>query len=197
MKKYFVHESAYIDEDVEIGDGTKIWHFCHILKGTKIGKKCSFGQNIVIGPDVEIGNNCKFQANAGPIPPRVIFDDFVFCGPHVVFTNIRNPRSHWPRRDKFQKTIIKKGVTLGGNSTLICGITLGKYSFVAAGSVVTKDVPDYALVCGTPARINGWICYCGEKLNFENDEAKCKLCNREYAKHENVIKMTKDGIYKN
>jgi len=156
-KKYFVHESSFVDENVEIGEGTKIWHFSHILKNTKIGKNCNIGQNVVIGPNVTIGRNVKIQNNVS-VYDGVILEDDVFCGPSMVFTNVTNPRSHWPRRNEYKKTLVKKGTSLGANSTIICGITLGKYSFIGAGALVNKDVPDYALVHGVPARIQGWVC---------------------------------------
>jgi len=185
-KKYFVHESSFVDENVEIGEGTKIWHFSHILKNTKIGKNCNIGQNVVIGPNVTIGRNVKIQNNVS-VYDGVILEDDVFCGPSMVFTNVTNPRSHWPRRNEYKKTLVKKGTSLGANSTIICGITLGKYSFIGAGALVNKDVPDYALVHGVPARIQSWMCYCGTKLSLSNssdskEKAECSNCGRKYEK---------------
>jgi len=185
-KKYFIHESSFVDAEVEIGEGTKIWHFSHILKNTKIGKNCNIGQNVVIGPNVSIGNNVKIQNNVS-IYDGVILDDDVFCGPSMVFTNVINPRSHWPRRNEYKKTLVRKGATLGANATIICGITIGQYAFIGAGALVNKNVPDYALVYGVPAKIQGWMCYCGVKLGLSNlpdskEEAVCSNCGRKYKK---------------
>jgi UDP-2-acetamido-3-amino-2,3-dideoxy-glucuronate N-acetyltransferase len=184
--KYFVHESSFVDENVKIGEGTKIWHFCHVLKSTKIGKGCNIGQNVVIGPNVTIGSNVKIQNNVS-VYDGVILEDDVFCGPSMVFTNVINPRSHWPRKDEYKKTLVKKGASLGANSTVICGITIGQYAFIGAGALVNKDVPDYALVYGVPARIQGWMCYCGTKLNLSNssasqETAECTNCGRKHKK---------------
>jgi len=184
--KYFVHESSFVDENVKIGDDTKIWHFSHILKNTKIGKNCNIGQNVVIGPNVTIGNNVKIQNNVS-VYDGVILEDDVFCGPSVVFTNVVNPRSHWPRRDEYKKTRVKKGASLGANSTIVCGITIGQYAFIGAGALVNKSVPDYALIYGVPAKIQGWMCYCGVKLSFSNssdsrERAECSNCQRKYKK---------------
>jgi len=185
-QRYFVHESSYIDDNVEIGKGTKIWHFSHILKNTKIGQNCSIGQNVMIGPNVTIGDNVKIQNNVS-VYDGVILEDDVFCGPSMVFTNVINPRSHWPRKDEYKKTLVKRGASLGANSTIVCGITIGQYAFIGAGALVCKDVPDYALVYGVPATIRGWMCYCGIKLNFSpssnsKEKAICPNCKREYEK---------------
>jgi len=185
-RKYFVHESAYIDGNVEIGEGTKIWHFSHVLKNTKIGKSCTIGQNVMIGPNVTIGNNVKIQNNVS-VYDGVTLEDDVFCGPSMVFTNVINPRSHWPRKNEYQKTLVKKGASLGANSTIVCGITIGQYAFIGAGALVNKDIPDYALVYGVPARLQGWMCYCGVKLDLTNspeseESAECKNCGRRYKK---------------
>lgn len=193
-KKYFVHESSFVDEKVEIGEGTKIWHFSHILKNTKIGKYCTIGQNAVIGPNVTIGNNVKIQNNVS-VYDGVTLEDDVFCGPSMVFTNVINPRSHWPRKDEYKKTLVKKGASLGANSTIICGTTIGQYAFIGAGALVNKDVPDYALAYGVPARIERWICYCGIKLNLSNssnsqETAECNNCGGSYKKEGlNVYKI--------
>jgi len=195
-KEYFVHDSSFVDENVEIGEGTKVWHFSHILKNTKIGKNCNIGQNVVIGPNVTVGNNVKIQNNVS-IYDGVILEDDVFCGPSMVFTNVINPRSHWPRKDEYKKTLVKKGVSLGANSTIICGITIGQYAFVGAGALVNKDVPKYALVYGVPARIQEWMCYCGIKLELSNspdsrEKAECSNCGRKYKKEGiNVLEVSK------
>ena len=185
-KKYFIHESSFVDEEVEIGEGTKIWHFSHVLKNTKIGKNCNIGQNVMLGPNVTIGNNVKIQNNVS-VYDGVILEDDVFCGPSMVFTNVTIPRSHWPRKNQYQQTLVKKGATLGANSTIVCGITIGKYAFVGAGALVNKDIPDYALVYGVPASIQGWMCYCGVKLSLTNspdssERAECADCGRKYKK---------------
>ena len=162
-KNYFVHESSYIDEPSTIGEGSKIWHFSHILKGVTIGKKCNIGQNVVIGPNVRMGDNCKIQNNVS-VYEGVELEDSVFCGPSMVFTNVFNPRSEVVRKDEYRKTLVKQGASIGANATVVCGSTIGEYAFVGAGSVVTRDVPAYALVMGNPARRTAWMCRCGEKL---------------------------------
>jgi len=179
-KKYFVHESSYIDEDVKIGEGTKIWHFSHILKGSKIGRNCVLGQNVMVGPNVKIGNNVKIQNNVS-VYEKVEIEDDVFCGPSMVFTNVINPRAFIERKHEFRKTLVKKGATIGANATIVCGVTIGEYALVGAGAVVTKDVPPYALVVGVPARQIGWVCKCGVRLEFDEDNmATCKLCGEKY-----------------
>ena len=173
-----VHPTAIVDDGVFIGAGTKIWHFSHVLKGSTIGASCNIGQNVVVGPDVNIGAGCRIQNNVS-VYDGVTLEEDVFCGPSMVFTNIINPRSHTSRKDEFRQTLVKRGASIGANATVICGNTLGKSSFVAAGAVVTKNVPDHALVAGNPARQIGWMCECGEKLD---DELKCTACKRRYAK---------------
>lgn len=158
-----VHESSYVDDGVEIGEGTKIWHFCHVLTGTRIGRGCSFGQNCVVGPNVTVGDNVKVQNNVS-IYDGVILEDDVFCGPSMVFTNVVNPRSHVIRKHEYRQTLVKRGASIGANATVVCGHTLGRYCFIGAGAVVTRDVPDFALVVGNPGRIVGWMCQCGVKL---------------------------------
>jgi UDP-2-acetamido-3-amino-2,3-dideoxy-glucuronate N-acetyltransferase len=178
-KRYFVHESSYVDDGVEIGNDTKIWHFSHILSGSIIGKRCNIGQNVVIGPDVTIGNGCKIQNNVS-VYKGVTLEDDVFCGPSVVFTNVFNPRAHIRRMDEIRPTLIKKGTTLGANCTVVCGHTVGCHAFIGAGAVVTKSVPDYALMVGVPAHVAGWVCECGEKLHFAGERVSCMACNKRY-----------------
>ena len=179
-KPYFAHQSACIDDDVDIGDGTSIWHFSHVLKGSKIGAQCKIGQNVVIGPHVNIGDGVKIQNNVS-VYQGVTLEDFVFCGPSMVFTNVINPRSEIRRMDELKTTLVKKGATLGANCTILCGVTIGRYAFIGAGAVVTKDIPDHALVVGAPAKIKGWMCVCGVKLVWANDEASCS-CGKQYSK---------------
>ena len=172
----FIHESSYVDEPCEIGPGSKIWHFSHILGNVTIGRNCSFGQNVVVGPDVDIGDNCKVQNNVS-IYKGVILEDEVFCGPSCVFTNVNNPRAKIERKDEFRKTTVKHGASIGANATIVCGHDLGRYSFVAAGSVVTKDVPDFAMVAGVPARRIGWMSKAGIKLG---DDLVCPADGSRY-----------------
>lgn len=183
---YFVHPSSFVDEPSEIGAGTKIWHFCHVMKNSRIGERCNLGQNVVVAPDVVIGNNVKIQNNVS-VYTGVILEDDVFCGPSMVFTNVINPRSHVVRKDEFRTTLVKQGASFGANSTVVCGITVGRYAFVGAGAVVTSDVPDYALLTGNPARVRGWMCACGIKLEFEangglEERARCAACGCRYTK---------------
>jgi UDP-2-acetamido-3-amino-2,3-dideoxy-glucuronate N-acetyltransferase len=173
-KNYFVHESSYVDEPCEIGEGTKIWHFSHIMSNSKMGERCNIGQNVVISPDVVLGNNVKIQNNVS-IYTGVICEDDVFLGPSCVFTNVINPRSGVNRKEEYAKTLIKKGASIGANATIVCGVTLGKYCFVGAGSVVTKDVPPFALVVGNPAVHKGWYSEKGFRLQFdESGTAQCE-----------------------
>ncbi|MBF0312903.1 MAG: N-acetyltransferase [Oligoflexia bacterium] len=168
QKEYFVHESCYVDEDVIIGRDTKIWHFSHILKHSMIGCACSFGQNCCVGPNAIIGNNVKVQNNVS-IYEGVEIEDDVFLGPSMVFTNVINPRSFIVRKNEYKKTLVCQGATIGANATIVCGIRIGKYAFVGAGSVITKDVPDFALVYGAPAKIRGWMSRSGSKLIFDQN----------------------------
>lgn len=160
---FFVHESSYIDDNVEIGKGTKIWHFCHVLPGTKIGESCSLGQNVMAGPDVIIGNGCKIQNNVA-LYKGVILEDGVFCGPSMVFTNVTTPRSEVNRQSEYATTLVRKGVTIGANATIVCGHELGQYCFIAAGAVVTKNVKPHAVMAGVPAKQIGWVAHSGEML---------------------------------
>lgn len=183
---YFAHESAFIDDGVQIGKGTTIWHVSHVLEGSKIGKNCKIGQNVVIGPNAVVGNNVKIQNNVS-VYEGVTLEDHVFCGPSMVFTNVFNPRSEIPRMDVLKPTLVKRGATIGANCTILCGITLGAYAFIGAGAVVTKDVPDYALVVGNPARVSGWVCSCGFKLKVMGNNAECSECGLHYRKNENRL----------
>jgi UDP-2-acetamido-3-amino-2,3-dideoxy-glucuronate N-acetyltransferase len=182
---YSAHPSAVIDSGCEIGDDTKIWHFSHLMDGAKVGARCNIGQNVVISPGVRIGNNVKIQNNVS-VYTGVELQDDVFCGPSMVFTNVINPRSHINRKHEYRRTLVKRGASIGANATVVCGVTLGAYCFVAAGAVVTRDVPDYALVMGVPAVQVGWMCYCGQRLSRFAPEATCPDCGRRYS-HENGV----------
>jgi UDP-2-acetamido-3-amino-2,3-dideoxy-glucuronate N-acetyltransferase len=190
--QYFIHESSYVDENVQIGEGTKIWHFCHIQSGTKIGRKCSIGQNVNVGNNVLIGNFVKIQNNVS-VYEGVTLEDYVFCGPSMVFTNVIDPRCKYPQRGSefYRKTLVREGASIGANATIVCGHTIGKHAFIAAGAVVTKNVPDYALMAGVPARQIGWVCECGEKLSIIENNAKCPRCGLNYIyKNEILINKT-------
>ncbi len=189
---YFVHESSFIDDGVEIGDGTKIWHFSHVQKGARIGKNCVLGQNVNIGPNAVIGNFVKIQNNVS-VYEGVELEDYVFCGPSMVFTNIIDPRSKYPQAGSryYIKTLVKEGSSLGANCTIICGHTIGKFAFIGAGAVVTKDVPDHALVIGNPAKQIGWISEAGQKLIFDRDGfAYCSKSNKKYKLENNRVTET-------
>lgn len=182
MADVFVHESSYVDEGCEIGEGSKVWHFSHVMSGARIGKRCNIGQNVVVSPQVVIGDNVKIQNNVS-IYTGVILEDDVFCGPSMVFTNVVNPRSHVSRKDEYKTTLVKQGASLGANTTIVCGHTIGRFAFIGAGAVVTKDIPDYALVVGNPGRISGWMCQCGVKLASGTTppvEATCAVCSTRY-----------------
>lgn len=178
-KAYYGHPTAIIEEHCDIGDGTRIWHYSHIMRGAIIGRGCNIGQNVFIAGNVRVGNNVKIQNNVS-VYERIRLEDDVFCGPSVVFTNVINPRSHISRRNEFKETLVKKGATLGANATLVCGNVIGEYAFVGAGAVVTKDVPSFALVCGNPAVVKGWMCACGIKLQINNGKAVCRACGEKY-----------------
>jgi UDP-2-acetamido-3-amino-2,3-dideoxy-glucuronate N-acetyltransferase len=191
---FFVHESSYVDEGVEIGDGTMIWHFCHVLGNVRIGKECRVGQNVVIGPNVIIGDNCKIQNNVS-VYQGVTLEDDVFCGPSMVFTNVRTPRSAFPRNrpEDCLPTLVQRGASIGANATVVCGNTIGRHALIGAGSVVTKDVPPHALMCGNPARQRGWACECGAVLRFREDRADCEECDRAYLQASPTLIQRVDG----
>lgn len=173
----FVHESAYVDQPCEIGAGTRVWHFSHVMAGSRVGRNCVLGQNVMVGPDVAVGDNCKIQNNVS-LYKGVVLEDDVFCGPSCVFTNVANPRAHLERKDEFRPTRVGRGATIGANATVVCGTTIGRYSFVAAGAVVTRDVPPHALVAGVPARLVGWVSHDGERLG---EDLVCSRSGRRYA----------------
>ena len=174
---FFVHESSYIDEDVQIGENTKIWHFCHVQSGAKIGRDCTIGQNVNIANQVVVGDGCKIQNNVS-VYEGVELEDGVFCGPSMVFTNDLTPRAEYPKgRSRYRRTLVRRGATIGANATVVCGNELGRYCMIAAGAVVTADVQDYALMAGVPARQIGWVCKCGQVLNAE---LQCTICGRVY-----------------
>jgi UDP-2-acetamido-3-amino-2,3-dideoxy-glucuronate N-acetyltransferase len=188
MTDYFAHETAVIDEGCQIASGVKIWHFCHIMQGAVIGENCIIGQNTMIAPDVVLGKNVKVQNNVS-IYTGVICEDDVFLGPSMVFTNVINPRSALNRKNQFQKTLVKKGATIGANATIICGCEIGRYAFVGAGAVVTKSVPDYALVTGNPARQTGWMSEYGHRLHFdEKGKAACPESMEQYLLEQNKVR---------
>lgn len=185
MIKYFVHNTSVIDDNVKIGEGTKIWHFSHVQSGAEIGENCSFGQNVNVSNNVKIGNGCKVQNNVS-IYEGVELEDYVFCGPSMVFTNDLTPRAKYPKgREGYKKTILHTGATVGANATIVCGHEIGEWAMIAAGAVVTKDVESHALMAGVPAKQIGWVCECGEILD---DNLKCSKCNRSYKSTESGLK---------
>lgn len=185
--EYTAHQSAYIDEGCTIGKGTRIWHFSHIMPNCRIGENCNIGQNVVISPDVVLGNNVKVQNNVS-IYTGVVCEDDVFLGPSMVFTNVTNPRSAVNRRSQYAKTLVKKGATIGANATIVCGHNIGAFAFIGAGAVVTRDVPDYALMVGNPARQTGWMSEYGHKLKFNQEGmAVCPESGQQYRLHENIV----------
>lgn len=184
-RRTFIHESSYVDEDVLIGEGTSIWHFSHIQKGARIGQNCSIGQNVNIANNVLIGNNVKIQNNVS-VYEGVELEDYVFCGPSMVFTNIKSPRCKYPQRGSsyYMQTLVKEGASIGANATIVCGHTIGRHALIAAGAVVASDVPDYALMLGVPAKRIGWVCECGEQLK---EGMTCKRCGRTYKEEKEVL----------
>ena len=184
--RYFVHATAQVDEPSSIGDGTKIWHFSHVMSNARIGRKCNLGQNVFVASDASLGNNVKVQNNVS-IYSGVELQDDVFCGPSMVFTNVTTPRSHVNRKSEYRRTLVKRGASLGANSTIVCGVTIGQYAFVGAGAVVTRDVPDYALVVGMPARRVGWVCQCGIRLELTSGTASCASCGAPYVLEQGIL----------
>ena len=181
---WFAHETACVDQPCEIGEGTRIWHFCHVMRDVRIGAGCSLGQNVFVASGVTIGNNVKIQNNVS-LYTGVVVEDDVFLGPSMVFTNVVNPRSHISRKDEFRPTLVRRGATVGANATIVCGASIGRHAFVGAGAVVTRDLPDYALAFGAPARLQGWMCQCGIRIDFASDAAAtggCPSCGRQYRK---------------
>jgi UDP-2-acetamido-3-amino-2,3-dideoxy-glucuronate N-acetyltransferase len=178
-RPYFVHESSYVDEPCVIGEGTRIWHFSHVMRDSTIGRDCTIGQNVLVASGVRVGDHCKIQNNVS-LYTGVVLEDHVFCGPSMVFTNVVNPRSEVPRKDEYRPTLVKRGATIGANATILCGVTIGRYAFVGAGAVVVRDVPDFALAFGNPARQRGWMCRCGVKLDVSADAARCRACSATY-----------------
>ena len=188
---YFAHESSYVDEGAVVGKGTKIWHFSHVMPGAVIGERCNLGQNVVVMPGTRIGNNVKIQNNVS-IYEGVELEDDVFCGPSMVFTNVLNPRSHISRKHEYRRTLVGRGSSIGANATIVCGATLGEYSFIGAGAVVTGDVPAYALMVGVPARRVGWMCQCGERLPAAG-EGTCAACGTTYERAGDGIRQVQRG----
>lgn len=185
MEEAYIHPSSYVDEGALVGAGTRIWHFCHVMPGARIGRNCNLGQNVFVGTGVVLGDNVKVQNNVS-IYTGVTLEDDVFLGPSMVFTNVVNPRSHVNRKNEYRTTRVGRGATIGANATIVCGVTLGRFAFVGAGAVVTHDVPAYALVYGTPARLQGWMCRCGERLDLGlspgEDRAACAACGTTYTR---------------
>jgi len=187
MADFFAHESSYIDDGAVIGKGTKIWHFCHVMAGAVIGESCNLGQNVVVMPGTRLGANVKVQNNVS-IYEGVTLEDDVFCGPSCVFTNVVNPRSHVSRKSEYRKTVVRRGSSIGANATILCGVTLGEYSFIGAGAVVRSDVPAFALMVGVPARRVGWMCQCGVRLQVREGRASCAACGAGYQETDGALR---------
>lgn len=185
--EYFVHESSYVDEGAKIGKGTKVWHFSHVMPGAEIGENVSIGQNVNVGGKAKIGNRCKIQNNIS-VYDCVELEEDVFAGPSMVFTNVYNPRAFIVRKNEYRKTLVRKGATIGANVTVVCGITIGRYAFIGAGAVVQKDVPDFALMVGVPAKQKGWMCQCAVKLNVVDGKARCEACGEAYVLENGVLR---------
>ena len=191
-KKYFIHESCTVDEGVEIGEGSKVWHNSQIMAGAQIGINCVIGHNCFVGPEAKLGNGVKLESNVD-VWDLVVLEDYVFVGPSAVFTNDINPRSRYPKKKypqygQWVPTLVKEGASIGANATIVCGNTIGKHAFIGAGSVVTKDVPDYALIVGNPGKLIGWICECGNRLGFETGETTCETCQRKYSRSGDAVR---------
>lgn len=182
---YWAHESSFVDRPCRIGPGTRIWHFCHVMQDAVIGRRCVLGQNVMVAPGVRIGDHCKIQNNVS-LYSGVELEDHVFCGPSMVFTNVINPRSEIVRKHEFKRTLVRRGASLGANATILCGVVIGTYAFVGAGAVVTRDVPDFALVMGNPARKRGWMCRCGVKL----EQGCCAACGATYTEVRGTLSAT-------
>lgn len=187
-RKYFVHPTAVIDEPADIGEGSQVWHFSHIMTGARIGKNCIIGQNVFIASGAILGDNIKIQNNVS-VFKGVVLEDDVFCGPSMVFTNVFNPRSFISRKTEFRQTLVKRGATIGANATIVCGNTIGEYAFIGAGSVVTKNIPDYALVYGNPGKVKGWVCQCAVEIVFRSGKALCKACGKRYKKDRRGVRL--------
>lgn len=184
-RDYFVHDSSYVDEPCSIGAGTRIWHFSHVMRDAVIGPRCNIGQNVLVGSGVRLGENCKIQNNVS-LYSGVELEDHVFCGPSMVFTNVMNPRCEIVRKDEYRRTLVRRGASIGANATIVCGVTIGCYAFIGAGAVVTRNVPDYALMMGNPARQHGWMCRCGVRLP-ESVQAVCEACGARYVTHAGAL----------
>jgi len=187
-RAYFVHPTSCVDEPCAIGEGTKIWHFSHVMADSVIGRECTIGQNVFVASGVRIGDHCKIQNNVS-VYAGVVLEDHVFCGPSMVFTNVVNPRSEIVRKDEYRTTRVKRGASIGANATILCGVTLGAYAFVGAGAVVTHDVADFALVTGNPARRTGWMCRCGVKLEPASEAPRCDSCGSAYSYHVDTLRL--------
>lgn len=191
-EEYFVHETSCVDEDCVIGEGTRIWHYSHVLTGSRIGKNCVIGQNVMIGPRVSVGNGCKIQNNVS-VYTGVTLEEGVFVGPSATFTNVYNPRAFIERKNEFRSIVVRRGATIGANSTIVCGVTVGRYAFVGAGAVVRRDLPDYALAVGVPARVIGHVCICGVTLHCdESGRAACGNCGSAYERKGRRIEPVKE-----